>query len=182
MYRANTTLSGHIFATKARIDNRKKLLSSNISSTSSHNMVNFGPLVAEIDPVVWGTPSNFNGFLLRLGSIRPYCMALQYWVSAKLCGVEQRAPHIFGRAAVTLGIGPHSSYKEQFVNNNPTALPEVKETWHGRMNHGYVRPYRASVKLFELGVRTPRVCFWAYGTPGVSILGVFIRQAFPFSA
>jgi len=38
------------------------LLSSNISSTCSHNMVNFGPLVAEIGPVVWGTPSNFNGF------------------------------------------------------------------------------------------------------------------------
>ena len=29
--------------------------------------------------------------------------------SAKLCGVEQRAPPIFGRVAVTLGIGPHSS-------------------------------------------------------------------------
>jgi len=24
-------------------------------------MVNFGILAAEIDPVVWGTPSNFNG-------------------------------------------------------------------------------------------------------------------------
>ena len=58
-----TILSGYIFATKARIDNRKKnLLSSNISSTCSHNMVNFGPLVAEIYPVVWGTPANFNGF------------------------------------------------------------------------------------------------------------------------
>jgi len=28
----------------------------------SHNMANFGPLAAEIDPVVWGTPANFNGF------------------------------------------------------------------------------------------------------------------------
>jgi len=45
-----------------RIDNRKKLLSSNISSTCPHIMVNFGPLAAEIDPVVWGTPGNFNGF------------------------------------------------------------------------------------------------------------------------
>ena len=27
------------------------------------------------------------------------------------CGVEQRAPPIFGRAAITLGIGPHSSLK-----------------------------------------------------------------------
>jgi len=25
-------------------------------------MVNVGPLAAEIGPVVWGTPANFNGF------------------------------------------------------------------------------------------------------------------------
>jgi len=25
-------------------------------------MVNVGPPAAEIDPVVWGTPANFNGF------------------------------------------------------------------------------------------------------------------------
>ena len=56
------TLSGYISAIKACIDNQKNLLSSNISSTCSHNMVNFGPLAAEIGPVVWGTPANFNGF------------------------------------------------------------------------------------------------------------------------
>jgi len=27
-------------------------------------MVNFGPLAAEIGPVVWGTPANFNGFCI----------------------------------------------------------------------------------------------------------------------
>ena len=112
-----TTSSGYIFATKAHIDNRKKLvkqqyllymspqyserptsaarwkcgtqkspkirhlrtiaqlcraitsqlrhmltigkkeLNSNISPTCPYNMVNFGPLAAEIGPVVWGTPS-----------------------------------------------------------------------------------------------------------------------------
>jgi len=58
-----TTLSGYIFATKACIDNRKKnLLSSNISSTCPHNMVNFGLLAAEILSGVWGTPATFNGF------------------------------------------------------------------------------------------------------------------------
>ena len=57
-----TPLSGYIFATKACIDNRKKLLSSNISSTCPHNMVNFGPLAAEIVSLVWGTPANFNWF------------------------------------------------------------------------------------------------------------------------
>ena len=46
-------LSGYIFASKAHIDNRKKnLLSSNISSRCPNNMVNFGPLAAEIGPVV----------------------------------------------------------------------------------------------------------------------------------
>jgi len=58
-----TTLSGYIFATKACIDNRKKnLLSRNIFPTCPHNMVNFGPLAAEIVSLVRGTPCNFNGF------------------------------------------------------------------------------------------------------------------------
>ena len=58
-----TNLSSYIFANKACIDNRKKnLLSSNISSTCPHNMVNFGLLAAEIVSLVWGTPANFNGF------------------------------------------------------------------------------------------------------------------------
>ena len=59
----HTTLSDYIFATKAHIDNRKKnLLSSNMSSTCPHNMVNFGLLAAEIGWPVWGTPGNFNWF------------------------------------------------------------------------------------------------------------------------
>jgi len=57
-----TTLSGYIFATEACIDNRKKSLSSNISSTCPHNMMNFSRLAAEIVSLVWGTPDNFNGF------------------------------------------------------------------------------------------------------------------------
>ena len=42
----------------------KNLLSSNISPTCPHNMVNFGPLAAEILLLVWGTPGNFNGFCI----------------------------------------------------------------------------------------------------------------------
>jgi len=38
-----------------------------------------------------------------------YCTAVEQWARAKLCGIEQRAPPTFGRAAITLGIGPHSS-------------------------------------------------------------------------
>ena len=40
----------------------KNLLSSNTSSTCPRNMVNFGPLTAEIRSGVWGTLANFNGF------------------------------------------------------------------------------------------------------------------------
>ena len=40
----------------------KNLLSSNISSTCPHNMVNFGLLATEIVLLVWGTTGNFNGF------------------------------------------------------------------------------------------------------------------------
>ena len=104
----HTTLSGYMFATNARIDNRgKNLLSRNISSTCPYNMVNCGPLAAEIGPVVWGTPANFNGFRVsRLGSL-----TAQHSTSGcqPNCGAEHRAPPIFGRAAITLGTGPHSS-------------------------------------------------------------------------
>ena len=41
----------------------KHLLNSNISPTRPYyNMVNFGPLAAEIVSLVWGTPANFNKF------------------------------------------------------------------------------------------------------------------------
>ena len=67
-----TTLSGHIFTTKACIDNPKKnLLSSNNSSTCPDNMVNFGPLTAEIGSGVWDTLQISTGF----ASWERYCTA-----------------------------------------------------------------------------------------------------------
>jgi len=55
--------SHNFVATKARIDSRKKkVLSSNMSSRCPHNVVNIGPLTAEIGPLVWSTPANFNRF------------------------------------------------------------------------------------------------------------------------
>ena len=46
------------------------MLSSNIYSTCSNNMVNFGPLAAEIGSGVCGTPANFNGFLVLAALLR----------------------------------------------------------------------------------------------------------------
>ena len=68
-------------------------------------MVNFGLLAAEIVSLVWGTPANFNGLRVLAALLHG---TLVVGVSQTL-RVEQRAPPIFGRAPITLGIGPHSS-------------------------------------------------------------------------
>ena len=46
-------------------------------------MVNVGPLAAEIDLIVWGTPANFNGFhvlaaLLHSTLVVSVCQTLQH--------------------------------------------------------------------------------------------------------
>ena len=124
-----TTLSGYIFATKAHIDNRENVLSSNISSTCHHNMVNFGPLAAEMVSLFEAPLQISTGF----ASWQRYCTALQYWASAKLCGVGQRAPPIFGRAAITFGIGPHFQfYTKMFVRLFRFALINLRHRGKSR--------------------------------------------------
>ena len=68
-------------------------------------MVNFGPPTTEIESLVSGTPANFNGFRILAALLHGTVVV----GVSQLCGVEQRASPIFGRAAITLGIGPHSS-------------------------------------------------------------------------
>ena len=51
-------------------------------------MVNFGVLAAEIDPVVWGTPANFNGFRVLAALLHD---TLVVGDATKLCGVVRRA-------------------------------------------------------------------------------------------
>jgi len=71
-----TNFSSNIFETEVRIDNQKKLLNSNISSTSHRNMENFSPLSADTGWRVWGTPTNFNVF-------RVLASLLQRWSSTE---------------------------------------------------------------------------------------------------
>ena len=85
---------------------KKNLLSSSTSCTRPHNMVNFGRLAAEIVSLVWGTPGNFTGFRVLAALLHGTLVVGRQ----PNCGVEQRAPPVFGRATITLGIGPHSSY------------------------------------------------------------------------
>ena len=69
-------------------------------------MVNFGLLAAEIGPVAWGTPANFNGFrvlgaLLHGSQVVGVSQTLRRWTEG--------ATYMFGTATITLGIGLHSS-------------------------------------------------------------------------
>jgi len=76
-----TTLSSYVFATKACIDNRKKMLNNNISSPCPHNMVNVGPLMADIGLGVWGTQQISTAF----ASCLRYCSDVALWRTTKLC-------------------------------------------------------------------------------------------------
>jgi len=102
-----TTFSGYIFATTARIDNRKKLV-------KQQYLLHMSPQHGELRPTRGWYPSGSLEHpckfqrVWRLGSVTARHSS---WALAKLCGVYQRAPSIFGRAAITLGIGPHSSFK-----------------------------------------------------------------------
>jgi len=65
----------------------KNLSRSNISSTSPHNMVNFGLLAAEIVLGVWGNHANFNGFrvlaaLLHGSQVVSVSQTLRRWTES----------------------------------------------------------------------------------------------------
>jgi len=83
-------------------------LAGNISPTCrSYNMVNFGPLAAEIISLVWGTPSNFNGFRV-LAALRPNSITLSW---------SQTGPRLVADLVETSGIWrlPVNSSDEQLV-------------------------------------------------------------------
>ena len=72
--------------------------SSNISSTCSHNIVNFDPPTAEIRPVVWGTFANFSGFrvlaaLLHGTPVLGVSQTLRRWTKGATC-IRQGGHHV----------------------------------------------------------------------------------------
>jgi len=136
-----TTLSGCVFATKACIDSRKKhLLSSNTSSTCPRNMVNFGPLTAEIGSGVWGTLANFNGFRV-LAALLHGSLVVGVCQSAAL----NRGHHLYlagrlSRWALALAhilvccsclVRPRSKRDQYF----DFAKAKIKTQWHNYMRH-----------------------------------------------
>jgi len=92
----------------------KNLLSSNISSTCPHNMVNFGPQAAEIVSLVCGTPGNFNGF-------RDLAELLH---GTLVVGVSQtaafnRGRHLYSAGRLSRWALAHISSKYYIHNNTP---------------------------------------------------------------
>ena len=78
---------------------RKNLLNCNTSSRCRNTVKQ------PTNGRVWGTPTNFNGFRVLAALLHGTLVvgvSQTFWV-------EQRAPPMFGRAAITLGISPHSS-------------------------------------------------------------------------
>jgi len=81
-------------------------------------MVNVGLLAAEIGPVVWGTPMNFNGFrvlaaLLHGSQVVSVSQTLQRWTEGATY-VRQDNHHV--------GIGPHFSFICNFVKIQPILM------------------------------------------------------------
>jgi len=76
-----------------------------ISPICPHNMVNFSPLTAEIGLGVSGTPANFNGFRVLAALLHGTLVA---GINQTLRRWTEGATYI-RQAAITLGIGPHSS-------------------------------------------------------------------------
>jgi len=101
----------------------KNLLSSNSSSTCPHNMVNFGPLVAEIFSLVWGTPANFNQFrvlavLLHGTLVVSVSQTLRRWTEGATY-IRQVGHHVRH--------GPHSSF--YWASTLPTYTSNQVLTW-----------------------------------------------------
>ena len=102
-----TTLSGYIFATKAYVDNRKKKL------VKQQYLLHMSSWYGELRPTNgWdpleslGHPSKFQR-VSRLGSVTARHSSIGHQPNF---AALSRGRHLFGRAAITLGIGPHSSY------------------------------------------------------------------------
>jgi len=109
-----TTSSSYIFATKECVDNqKKKLVKHNISFRCPYNMANFGPLTTEICWRVSGNPANFNGFYVLASLPQRRCSPQANQTLHDVWPSPGLLHHIYifrGWAAITLGIGPHSSY------------------------------------------------------------------------
>jgi len=104
-------------------------------------MVNVGPLTAEICWRVFGTPANFSRF-------REAAVSRTLWRGTRngITKLSQRAPLIFGWAAITLGIGPHSGCQRNwyFLADFDVLEDNMREMLVFNEREGVLSPVRLS--------------------------------------
>jgi len=162
-----TNLSGYIFATKARIDNRRKHLDSNISSTCPRNMTNPGPLAAEIGSGVWGTQQ----FLTRFSSWLRYCSDVAHRRPTELCTMFGR---LLGWYTIYTLSGALASWRNFVPVQNSLYVPVLRSPilpalLHGTSAAGVSQTLRHGTRngIAELSQRAPPMFGWAAITLGI---------------
>jgi len=130
-----TILSGYIFATKACIDNRKQnLLDSNITSTCSYKMANFGPLTAEINGfrVLASLLALCDFDMRRLRRTLTYLLNYLLTAATSLTGGQPN----FARCLAVPWAGTLYTFSEAFAPDG--ILPRAKFTFRRSLTFFYI--------------------------------------------
>ena len=134
-----TISSGYTFATKAHIDKRKNLLNSNISPTCPYNMVNFRPLAAQINSLVWGTPANFNGF----------CVLAALLLDTLVVGPSQTLQHSTEGATYIRQRCHHVGHWPTFYFKKFFSLSKLHACYYAR-SHGTIFPHNFLLDKYDI--------------------------------
>jgi len=132
----------------------KNLLSSNISSTCPHNMVNFSPLAAEILSLVWSTPRNFKGFrvlaaLLHGILVVGVSQTLRRWTEGTTY-IRQGGHHVGQWPTFLVILFKHPSTTRLSTTLTPILTPMLTLTFQNSVNSSLIHNVpnsRNSVKI-----------------------------------
>jgi len=155
------------------IGKKTYLLSSNISSTCPRNMVNFGPLAAEIVSLVWGTPANFNGF----------CVLAALLHGTMVMGVSQTLRRWTEGATYIRQGGHHVGHWPTFLVSfflffcSPILSGRRLDVYH-TSTHGValVRIYNAGLRCAARGSLKIQDAKIAISAPSHNFVGLYLRN------
>jgi len=114
-----TTLSGYIFATKARIDNRKKIVKQQYVLHMSPQYGDLRPTSGWDVSLLWGTPPHFNWFrvlaaLLHVSKVVGVSQTLRRWIKGATY-VRQGDHHVGHWPTFLVYLSVHSSFVRTFI-------------------------------------------------------------------
>jgi len=143
----------------------KKLLHSNIPSTSPHNMANFGLLTAEIGLGVCGTPAKFNGCRV-LASLLQRRRSPEANQTARCLAVSCAGTLYihFRRLLPPDAIFPRAIFTKFCVRVLPS--PMLAVLVHSGRQRNFAAWY-TQIGITELSQRSPPIFGWAVITLGI---------------